>query len=208
MKSKLLVEGKYDDRVIRKICERISLPFEEHFEIQGKGGIQPLLDSLEVELDGRSDVVAIICDADEDCGLRWDEIQIACRKAGLEFGDEAPATGGFIWNRAGQEKFGCWIMPDNRQSGALEGQLFEGIEQLLREQARAFIERVEPRQFPDTEAALQKATLRAWFAVQEEPIWLPSFAVEHLFLLPKLEENDAFVAWLRKLDAVAGLTAV
>lgn len=101
MKSKLLVEGKYDDRVIRKIFKRISLPFEERFEIQGKGGIQPLLHSLEVELDGRSDVVAIICDADEDCGLRWDEIQIACRKAGLEFGDEAPASGGFIWNRPG-----------------------------------------------------------------------------------------------------------
>ena len=207
MKSKLLVEGKYDDRVICKICERIPLAFKDRFEIRGKGGILPLLDSLEVELNGRSDVVAIVCDADENCGRRWDEIKTACRKGGLELGDEKPGPGGFIWNRTGRQKFGCWIMPDNQQSGALEGRLLDGMaseqQQLLRTQARRFVDFVEPRLFPDTEAARQKATLRAWFAVQEEAIWLPSFAVGDRLLLPKLEEDDAFVGWLRELERIA-----
>ena len=212
MPSILLIEGKYYDKLIQNICQRAQLGIPMLFKMAGQGGIGHLLGSLELAVKSEAEVVAVICDADEDCAKRWKEIKAACRRGGLELGDEAISTEGFIWIRPGQRKFGCWIMPDNRQSGALEGRLLDGIalaeQQLLREQARAFIERVEPRLFPDTEAALQKATLRAWFAVQEEPIWLPSFAVEHLLLLPKLEENDAFVAWLRELDAVAGLTAV
>ncbi len=126
---------------------------------------------------------------------------------GLELGHDALISSGSIWSRPGERKFACWIKPDNQQSGALEGRLPDCMaseqQQLLRTQARRFVDFVEPRLFPDTEAARQKATLRAWFAVQEEAIWLPSFAVGDRLLLPRLEEDDAFVGWLRELEHIA-----
>ncbi len=177
------------------------------FEIAGQGGVVRLLGGLEFAIKSDAEVVAVICDADEDCAKRWDDIKAACRRGGLELGHDALIPSGSIWIRPGERKFACWIVPDNQQSGALEGRLLDGMaseqQQLLRTQARRFVDFVEPRLFPDTEAARQKATLRAWFAVQEEALWRPSFAVGDRLLLPRLEEDDAFVGWLRELEHIA-----
>ena len=67
-----------------------------------------------------------------------------------------------------------------------------------------FVKAVEPRLFPQTVAATQKAGLRAWFAVQEEPVWLPSFAVEQQLLLPQLDQDDLFAQWLGRVYELAG----
>ena len=210
MQSILLVEGEYDHKLIQKICERAQLSLPMLFEIAGQGGVERLLGGLELAIKSDAEVVAVICDADEGCAKRWDDIKAACRRGGLELGHDALIPAGYIGNRPGERKFACWIMPDNQQRGALEGRLLDGMaseqQQLLRTQARRFVDFVEPRLFPDTEAARQKATLRAWFAVQEEAIWLPSFAVGMRILLPKLEEDDAFIDWLRELVSIASST--
>jgi len=206
MKSRLLIEGKYDGGIVNRICRRFELQIGDKFELVECGRIGALLDQLTV--DTRVDVVAVICDADQDLVRRWDEIKGACSKGGLDLGNTVLPSSGLIWNEEKQQKFACWVMPDNQTSGAIEGRLAAGhrdpLQQGLHEQALAFVRGVQPRLFPNTVAADQKAGLRAWFAVQEEPVWVPSHAIAHQMLLPQLDRQDAFVQWLERVYALAG----
>jgi len=91
-------------------------------------------------------------------------------------------------------------MPDNAQSGSIEAVLLgstTGALQLSwRDHATKFVETVPNPGFPNKVAARQKATLRAWTAIQAEPIWVPSFAVKEALLLPQLDAEYPLVRWL------------
>ena len=47
MPSILLIEGKYDDKLIQNICQRAQLGIPMLFKMAGQGGIGHLLGSLE-----------------------------------------------------------------------------------------------------------------------------------------------------------------
>jgi hypothetical protein len=202
----VLVEGPYDEVYVKKIAARLGNGLEQRFRPIDKGGIEPLLRSLRLEIKSPESVVAVICDANGDCQARWAAIKKACALGGLDLGEAELPASGFLLHEPGLRKFGCWIMPDNRSIGAVEAMLLEGIggdDQIsLRKQARTFVDSVTPRLFPKTEAATQKATLRAWFAVQKEPSWVPSHAIASGMLLPQLDANEPFLQWLTALAAM------
>lgn len=202
----VLVEGPYDEVYVKKNAARLDKALEQRFRPVDKGGIEPLLRSLRLEIKSPESVVAVICDANGDCQARWEAIKKACALGGLDLGEAELPESGFLLSELGLRKFGCWIMPDNRSVGAVEGMLLEGIsgeEQIsLREQARTFVESVKPQLFPHTEAAKQKATLRTWFAVQKEPVWVPSHAISSGMLLPELSASEPFLKWLAALAAM------
>jgi hypothetical protein len=205
-KVQLLVEGKYDANLVLAILNRTRPDLANHFELKNCGGLALLLEAVEAELLGPEPVVAVLCDADQDCSVQWREVQASCKRGGLDLGEAGLSQDGFLLKEEGRRKFGCWIMPDNMTSGSIEAFLLNGInspvQSTLRIQAEQFVASAEPRLFPDTDAAQQKATLRAWFAVQEEPIWLPSFAVGQSLLLPELSAEAPFVQWLSALAAM------
>jgi hypothetical protein len=205
MKSLLYVEGQSDHKLIEQIDQRCILGLKEKFDIKPTDGFGNLLKVLKL-VDGSAPAVAVICDADEDCSRRWEEIKAACRKGGLDLGEERLPAEGMIWNREGQQKFACWIMPDNLAVGAIEGRLLESAvaadQAQLRGRSLEFARDIEPRKFPNTTAATQKAGVAVWLAVQEEPIRMASEAVRRTLLLPEIDETDAFVGWLRRIQSL------
>lgn len=203
---RLLIEGKYDERFVTKLLNRVSPELAIKFEPEMKGGFDSLIHSLEADVQRADPVLAVLCDADEDCASQWRKVRRACSEGDLDLGDAPLPESGFLLNEEGKRKFGCWIMPNNQESGAIEAMLLAGIvtdDQLqLKEQARQFVQSVEPRLFPRTTAADQKATLRAWFAVQKDPVWVPSHAVASGMLLPDINQETAFIKWLAALAAM------
>lgn len=196
---RLLVEGKHDDGLVKAVMDRIDPSLQKSFDIAPKGGIEPLLKGLPLELRERPPVLAVLCDSDENPASRWEEIRETAAKERLELPTELPPEG-LLFNEPQRQKFGCWIMPDNRSQGSIEGVLLNSVmgesQTSLKEHSRSFVRNVPERLFAAGQAAEQKATLRAWMAIQEEPLWLPRFAVQEAFLLPELDIDYPLVRWL------------
>lgn len=111
----LLVEGRGDLHVVDHICRR-SQPMPD-FQIKEKGGIDPLLASIGVEIKapGRQDV-GIIVDANNDIEARWSAVKNRISRAGIALGNRDP-NGTVVRGSAPDPHVGVWIMPDNRSPG-------------------------------------------------------------------------------------------
>lgn len=175
---------------------------DESFELKAKGGMSGILQELKV-LDTPAPVVAVLCDADQSVARRWEDIKRSCAKGGLPLGDIPLPAEGFLSDEPGQPAFACWIMPDNAAEGASEAYLMSQITEpdnaSLLAQSERFVSGVEPRLFPQTRNATDKAALHAWLAIQEEPFRSVGFAIERRLLLRGLRPEDPFAAWLHRI---------
>lgn len=203
----LFVEGESDKRFIESLVGRCQPAIKANLSIQSLGGIdnlksRDLLDKFSLAIKSDAQTVGLICDSDAALASRWAMIRTACSRRNLALPPTYPPDG-FLTTGKDTRPFGCWIMPPNADSGCMETWILSAIleeEQLsLVEQARQFVTTVKPRKFADTRAALDKATLFAWMAVQEKPqdhagkeaVWsqLPSFEAS----------ARPFLDWLEKL---------
>jgi hypothetical protein len=77
----LLVEGKDDLYVFGYLFEHHRIP--DQFVVKEKGGIDKLIESLDVEIDA-SDLerIGIVVDADTDINARWQSLQGVLRVSG------------------------------------------------------------------------------------------------------------------------------
>ena len=116
----LLVEGNDDLHVVTHICIRASIP---NFEIETKGSIDELLDSIPYEIEvGERTVLGIMLDANGNPEGRWQAIAGRLRKAGIEL-PSFPQHEGVVIDSApstGLPCVGVWMMPDNQSPGELE----------------------------------------------------------------------------------------
>lgn len=200
----LLVEGKDDLHVLYHLAQHYQLP--ERFRIKDTGGVEVLLETLEVALDASGlERLGVIADADTDLGSRWQAIRNILAAAGYAHVPPAPDPDGAIICQEGRPTVGIWIMPDNTlPSGMLEhfiGFLVPAGDPLWG-RAEDCIEHIAPeaRHFPALHQI--KAHVHTWLAWQAEPGVPLGLAITRRYLDADAPHARQLIAWLRRLFAV------
>lgn len=214
-RSSLHVEGNDDGHVIRHLLHRhgIDCPMRGmHMaahgsttsapEIKAAGDVQNVLDAIRPAVsvsNGRA--VGFVLDADMMPQNRWDAVCDRLQGFGLELPSKIPNEGFVDDIPAFKARVGVWIMPDNRNSGALEQFLQSLVDQQdtllpLAETATANAKKKGAR-FSD--AKLRKAVLHTWLAWQEEPGLRYGTAIGARYFRHDPPTAQAFVAWYRSV---------
>lgn len=193
----LLVEGRNDLRAVDSL-RRILGDFPP-FDVQDRGGIDPLFKSIsvEVKVPGRQ-VVGILVDANDDPAARWQAIG---DRLTPEFTlPNEPEAGGTIVGT--DQRIGVWLMPDNKRPGELEDFVIEMIPygDPVWPQAQRYIEEINPQHREFAEGKQQRAALHAWLATRRDP-GLIGTAIQAGYLRADGPLCQAFVEWLRRLFA-------
>ena len=209
--SILRVEGKDDVHAIRHLllrhaldCESISVDIKSP-DTDGDvtpGGWSPLLEGMQIEVRssiGRS--VGFVLDADEDAGDRWDAVCHRLQGVGLRLPNQIPHEGFVGEASTVQARVGVWLMPDNRQSGALEEflqDLVHSNDPLLPLAERSTRDAKEHgARFPDP--AQLKAVMHAWLAWQKKPGLPYGTAIRARYFAHDSAAALAFVAWFKRV---------
>ena len=122
----LRVEGKDDKYAIERLLSRHGINHtvvDIKWSTQGdeeSGGKDPLLDGMRLAVTtSTGKAVGFVLDADRAPENRWRGVQTRLGDVGLVLPDEIP-EGGFVGDSvAFQARVGVWLMPDNREAGAL-----------------------------------------------------------------------------------------
>ena len=193
----LLVEGRNDQRVVGSL--RHNLNDIPSFEVLDRGGIDPLLKSIsvEVKVPGRQ-VVGILVDANDDPAARWQAIG---DRLAPEFTlPDKPDVGGTIVGT--DQRIGVWLMPDNKRPGELEDFVIEMIpdDDPVWPQAQRYIEGIDPQHREFADGKQQRAALHAWLATRKDT-GLMGTAIQAGYLKTDGPLCQEFVGWLRRLFA-------
>lgn len=201
---RLLVEG-FDE-----LCALAVLMEENGADASGNDPLFPYI----VDSRGRSNLVkaigttlkapyrrvGFVFDADDSPNARWEEIRTECQAAGLNV-PATPVHGGF-WSpglRPGS-RFGLWMMPDNRSTGALE----DWLTTLINPDDRCWpIARQAVADAHGQGCALEarrtKADIRTWLAWQRFAGAPYGTALRRGYLRAGAPEAQPFVSWFRAL---------
>lgn len=164
----LIVEGNDDLHVVDHLRRR-RLP-ALGFGIVQKGGVDKLIESIDLEITqpGRH-AVGFVLDADDRLAERWRAVADKLKAREIEAPTSPDPKGTFIEAANGWPHIGVWLMPDNRDGGALE----EFVATMVANGdpvwplAKDYIGKVP-------EGALftrpSKAEIRAWLATRERPL--------------------------------------
>lgn len=209
--KKLLVEGGTDKRVIPYLIEANGVDWEADgtpiVHIDDLGGVDELLKPglLEAELRASGlEALGAIVDANGDAKARWNQVRARCSSEFPELPALIPA-GGLLEAHPDGQRFGVWIMPDNRFSGMLEDFLAALIPEEsrpLHELAKESVSRAAECDAPFQSVHRTKAEIHTWLAWQDEPGKQLHQAVHHRVLDPNMPESQSFVAWFRDLYGV------
>jgi hypothetical protein len=198
-KRLLLVEGKDDKHVLWSLCKHFKVP--ETFDIKEKEGIEKLLGTLDVELEG-SDLqrLGIIVDADLDLAARWQSLRDILVRLGYDM-PLVPTADGTVVSLAGRPTIGVWIMPDNTLPGLIEDfvALLVPPGDSLWPRAVGCVGQIPPseRRFPD--AYLSKAHVHTWLAWQSDPGTPMGLAITKRYLDANSPHAHALIDWIRRL---------
>lgn len=200
MKRLLLVEGADDMHVLSALLKAHQVPKE--FDIKEMGGVDPLLESLEVRLKARSEErLGVLLDADESLDDRWRSI---CNLVNKQFPANLPArpgAGGTVLDLDEAFRFGAWLMPDNRLPGILEDfiRFLVPDGDALMARTTDFVEGLpeDQRRFPASR--MSKARIHAWLALQEQPGRPLGLAITCKYLDAEARVVQPLLGWLREL---------
>lgn len=204
----LLVEGKDDEHVVKNLMHRHS--FGDLPKIKPKDGIDNLLGTLDVELEG-SDLVAlgILVDADVSLDARWTRIKQILTDSGYNSIPDVVPLEGLILVQGSKPIFGAWLMPNNILNGILEDFLQylvpNGEGNVLLSIARSTVKGLpEESSLPPEEkrfAAIHesKAIIYTWLAWQESPGKPFGISITAKFLDANANEATILINWLRNL---------
>jgi hypothetical protein len=200
-KRVLLVEGKNDEYVVRRICDRLGLVNIK--DIRPQAGKAPLLEMLPVQLQ-ESDiaVLGVILDADTDLAASWQSVADRLREAGYQGIEPLPDKNGTIlMPPSGSNllpKIGIWLMPNNCVPGILEDflQFLVPEGDALLPHARQAIGTLPERRFSDAQES--KVLIHTWLAWQEEPGKQYGQAITARYLDTGLPLAKTFTAWLQE----------
>ena len=188
----LLVEGTDDKHVVRHLRERFAptLLFDIH-EAEGIGGLLEDIDPM-FRVSGR-ETLGVIVDANARPGQRWKDLTDQFRPLDVHL-PPAPVSSGAII--PGVPRVGVWVMPNNRERGALEDFVATMIpdDDPVWPLARDYICRVPADRL---EVARSKAEIRAWLATREASVM--GAAISWGGVLQESASTTAFISWLREL---------
>lgn len=155
--------------------------------------------SVELKSDA---VVGVIIDADDNGINRWGKL----RAQGLPFFPKIPLDlpqDGLVVSNSDGQRFGVWIMPDNRQDGMLETFLHwlvpDGNQPLWShaQVATEAAKRNHGAMFKDVH--YDKARIHTWLAWMDPPGERLGGAIRAKILDPASARAQPFIAWFRRL---------
>ena len=194
--SVLLVEGPDDKHVALHTWHRHA--GEPPFYVEDKGGVDALLDSIEVEIKapGRQ-AVGIMLDANDDPAGRWNQVKHRLSQVNIIAPKNLCASGTIINSHP---RVGVWLMPDNTACGELENFVARMIPagDAVWPLSQDYIEGIPAaaRKFRKKKKA--RAQVHAWLAAREDPR-LMGAAIGAGDLAVDGPLCQAFVDWLERL---------
>lgn len=208
-RSILFVEGKDDESAIRHLLRRHGIDYGEtrpspplpELRVPGDG-VKGVLDAITVSVrSGTGSSAGFVLDANDKPLDRWRAVASRFSRASVVVPDPIPEHGFVGESPDYGTRVGVWLMPDNRETGALEeflANLVEAGDPLLAH-ARAATDHAVELGADFKPAYTQKAVVHAWLAWQREPGLRYGTAI-----LAKYFRHDApiaatFVAWFRDL---------
>ena len=142
--------------------------------------------------------LGVIVDANSDPHARYTSLRNRCLKWFPTIPEELDGRGLIVENPDGR-RFGAWIMPNNKDSGALETLLNELISNSrLYPRIDEFVDSVSSVE-PIDDKHREKSLLYAWLAVQKPPTQDLNRAFEKGILDPMHTKLAAFVTWFLEL---------
>ena len=207
--KKLLVEGDTAKRVLPYLLEANGVEWKKGSVpvcIKPCGGIDQMLKprAIEAELAASGlEALGVMVDANGNAHGQWTRVRDQCRGQLPDLPEHIPAEGLQVAHANGQ-RFGVWIMPDNRGTGALEDfltQLVSGRDRFF-DLAKNCVEEAAIRGAPFRPTHKAKATIHTWLAWQDEPGKSLHQAIDHRVLDPKRPQSKPFVRWFRNLFSV------
>ena len=223
----LYVEGKDDIGVINALLHRHGVDTERgkrHLCIKDQESVEQLLSNMPDAIKvATENTVGFVLDIDVQVSKRWQAVQDRLRAIGLTMPDLCPGNG-YVGRMPDYPKeFGIWLMPDC----ATDGQMLEHlIETLLpagdplwphakhsTAEAIALVDNANRsiadgerkwKRFGDQERI--KAEVHSWLAWQREPGAPLGAAINDHILGHDSPQAMAFLRWIKRLFAIAGLT--
>ena len=207
-RRKLLVEGPTEKRVIPYLMAKNGITWEIDNTpivwIEASGGIDSLLQpgaiSTELKASG-VEALGLVVDANGNSSRRWTQIKMRCQDLFDDLPDDMPDNG-LVCVDSNGIRFGVWIMPNNRFSGALEDFLIDLIpaeSEDLYALAEHCVSEAAKSGAPFKTAHKSKAKIHTWLAWQDQPGKQLHHAVNNRVLDPEKPESRLFVGWFRSL---------
>lgn len=204
----LRVEGDDDKHTIIHLVKWHGFARETHTwfpSIEAADGIEKLLKTVKTQTKSSTDrVVGFVLDADESSASRWQSVRDRLLKVGFnndQVPEEHPPEGFIGYSRQFKSRVGVWIMPDNRNEGALEDFLLALVDQADPVFAHATEATDTAKKLGATFADKDrdKARLHAWLAWQEKPGCPYGIAIEAKYFRHDSELAGRFVKWFSTL---------
>lgn len=195
----LLVEGPNDKHVFWSLLQYHQLP--QTFEIEDKGGIERVKETMEVRLKRGLPVterLGVVIDADVDLAARWDSLRSILATSGYLNIPTIPHSNGTVIVQEDKPTVGIWLMPDNKLPGVLEDFVSFLVPQgdLLWANAKKCVKqaaKLNPR-FNQS-----KAHIHTWLAWQDEPGKPLGQAITARYLDASSPNATQLMEWLRQL---------
>ena len=192
----LLIEGKDDEHVTKRLCER-SCP-DLAFSFSNKEDVDSLVRSIDFEarIPGRK-ALGILVDANDNLQSRWDAVANRIRQDGLQVPITPDPNGTII---EGDPRIGIWIMPDNGTTGELENFVIQMIPDAdsVWPLAQRYVDGIPMDERRFTRKKTPRAQLYAWLAVRDDPRAM-GLAIHANDLNVDGDLCKKFVAWLERL---------
>ena len=166
----LLVEGRDDCFVVLHLCKQAECS-SLAFSISASGDIERVKRQAKTRLHGAEPLerLGLIIDADEQpIEERWQAFRGLLEPHGFDL-PPSPSESGTITESNGK-KAGIWIMPNNRDNGALEDFLLQLADHDGRDAATAYIkDSMNSRAAKLNPIHKSKGIAHAYLAIQENP---------------------------------------
>lgn len=192
----LLVEGPDDKHVVMHLCRGTEL--EDKFDIQDKGGKDPLISAIrnEVRVSGRR-AVGILLDADNDVQSRWGAVVHALSRAQVTAPTSPNRSGTII---KAKPLVGVWLMPNNEKPGELETFVASLIphDDPVWPKSKEYIDRIPESDRKFSQDKTLRAQVHAWLAARERPRMMGA-AIGAGDLNTEACDSIRLVDWLRRL---------
>lgn len=184
---------------------------DRHLAICEEGNIENLSKRIKTRLQVSGlERIGFVFDANSNPDNRWKQIRgrVLDVLPDLETSiPEKPSFGG-VWVAKSNPAVGMWMMPDNKNKGAIEEFLVPMIDSKDHcwKQAQNYVEEVSkkrkdfPKRMIFPERKTMKAKIHAWLAVQENPGSPPGTAIRSGYFNPDTPETQSFRDWLKNLQ--------
>lgn len=199
-KNLLLVEGPDDQFVIQNLIQRHRVALD--FEYKQKGGIDTLLETLDVELLGSDrERLGILVDADTDLAKQWKKLALILKYEGYTPPINPDSAGTILTPpQPNRPIVGIWLMPDNRLPGMLEDFIAFLVppDDFLWKKAQDDVAAI-PEAERRFRKKVSKANIHTWLAWQKIPGTPLGNAINRKYLTANTPEVHTLLDWLRRL---------